>query len=200
MADKLIFDPNDQTALVDVAERLSSTIEASLPRVPWLSNSGQQEAFRKSVDLIAGAVGKLDADEDAKEAVIFWILTFLYANSRRFALATASIKNWGGVSLSPIVRAFVEWVGSNVPPGHAIVATIMQRKVKDVMTSGLPERIHQKIRDIAFIKDLSPEEASAHFQELFTAASKKYMASGLSEREADQKAVEEVLALEISVT
>jgi hypothetical protein len=195
---RLLFDPNDQSAIATAAAQVVSAIEPSLPRVPWLSNSGQQEAFRKIIDLVLKSIAQLNADDDAKEAATFWALSVLYADNRGFRLATASVKNWGGVRSSPIITAFVQWVGSNVHPGQAVAAEIMGRKMKEVMASGLPEKIQKKIMEISLIKNLSPEAASTHFQELFTKASKKHMATGLPEHEADQKAVAEVLALEIT--
>ncbi len=198
MASRMAFDPNNQSEIATAAAQLMTTIESSLPKVPWLSNSGQKEAFRKIVDLIAKSTTLLNADEDSKEAVTFWTLSLLYANSRGFRLATASVKNWGGVGFPPIVSAFVQWVGSNVHPGQAVAAEIMGRKMIKMMSSGVTEKIYKKTMDIARIKKISPEAASTYFQELFARASQKYIDAGLPEHEADQKALDEVLALGIT--
>ncbi|TAJ91800.1 MAG: hypothetical protein EPO31_13920 [Gammaproteobacteria bacterium] len=198
MADKLFFDPNNQSVIATTAVQLAIDIEPSLPRVPWLSNSGQQEAFQKTIGLMTKSIEQMNADDDAKDAATFWALSYLYANNRGFRLSTASVKNWGGIYLSPIVTAFVQWVGSNIHPGQVIAEEIMRRKMREVMDSDLPGKIQDKIMKIAFIKNISPEEASNLFQELFSKASKKFMSSGLSEEEADEKAVNEILSLEIT--
>ena len=91
-SETIVFDPEDQGVLAEASASLSAQLERSLPKVPWLSNSGQQEAFRKMVDEVVDSAGSLDADADAKNAIVFWTLTLLYANNKSVRLATASVK------------------------------------------------------------------------------------------------------------
>ena len=119
----ITFAGPNQEAIAGAATNLVSSIERSLPRVPWLSNSGQQEAFRKIVALVDGEVDRLEADADAKNAILFWALTLLYASQRSFRLAIASVKNFGFAS-SPVASTFVSWVGENTHPGEVVMQNI----------------------------------------------------------------------------
>ena len=124
MNEKLKFEPSDQSEIATAAGKLFYTIEQSLPRVPWLSNSGQQDAFRETVRIVKKSAESLDADDDARKAVMFWALTILYANKRSFRLATASMKNWGGYGIHPIAQTFVSWVGKDIHPGQVVATCI----------------------------------------------------------------------------
>jgi len=129
MPEPLTFEATSQEPIIAAATALLDKITGSLPRVPWLSNSGQQEAFQKTVQLIANAAEMLDADDNAKYAVTFWTLTLLYADKKSFRLAVASVKNWGSAGLSPVVSFFVNWVGSNMPPAEAVAAIVETRRL-----------------------------------------------------------------------
>lgn len=124
MDDYFRFRPDDQTEIAKAAGELYYAIEDSLPRVPWLSNVGQQNAFREIFTLVTESAGKLDADDDARKAIVFWTLTILYANKRSFRLATASIKNWGSHGIHSIAQTFVTWVGEDTHPGHVVATCI----------------------------------------------------------------------------
>ena len=124
MADALTFHPNDQSEIAVAAGELYYSIETKLPRVPWLSNSGQQNAFRETVDIIIESAKQLDADDSARKAVIFWALTILFANRKSFRLATASIKNWGAYGIHPIASTFVAWIGDDSHPGQIVAYNI----------------------------------------------------------------------------
>ena len=124
MPSRLKYNSNDQGEIAKAATELFSAIEHSLPGVPWLSNSGQQDAFQQTVRIISDSASRLDADDSARKAVIFWALTILYANKRSFRLATASVKNWGSYGISPIASTFVSWVGDDTLPGQ-VIATYM---------------------------------------------------------------------------
>lgn len=129
MPERLTFNLDTLGLMASTAAEIVFKIESGLPRVPWLSNSGQQEAFRKIVSTISDAVEKLDADEDAKYAIIFWALTVLYANKTSFRLAVASVKNWGGVAVSPAVSLFLHWIGSNSHPNEVLIPIIEARRL-----------------------------------------------------------------------
>lgn len=122
MAETLTFQPDDQSEIAKAAGKLFDSIKSQLPRVPWFSNSGQQDAFHETVRLIIDSASKLDADFSARKAIIFWVLTVLYANKRSFRLATASIKNWGSYGIHPIASTFVSWIGDDSHPGQVVAA------------------------------------------------------------------------------
>lgn len=124
MADTLKFQPDDQSEIAKAGGKLYYSIVNQLPRVPWTSNSGQQDAFRETVRLIIESATQLDADINARKAIVFWALTVLYANKRSFRLATASIKNWGSYGIHPIASTFVSWIGEDSHPGLVVAANI----------------------------------------------------------------------------
>jgi hypothetical protein len=126
----IIFNAQNQENIAGVAAELSTTLEPSLPRVPWLSNSGQKEAFNKIVQLVVDATGKLSADEDAKNAVIFWTLTLLYANKKPVRLATASVKNWGVIGVPAVASSWVSWIGGNSHPGQIVSSSYQSWRQK----------------------------------------------------------------------
>ena len=141
---RLQYDTKDQGAIASAAAGLSLEVEKEMPRVPWLSNSGQQEAFRKIVELSASKVAALDGDDAAKKAALFWVLTLLYANSKSFRLATARVKNWSAYGIQPVAASFVAWVGEETHPGVAI---------NKAMSGWLPQSARTELR--------SPESALA---------------------------------------
>lgn len=188
---KIVFQPNNQSEIASAAAEIMSKLELSLPRVPWFSNPGQQDAFRQTVELAQREANSVDADDASKEAIVFWVLALLYANNRKFRLATASVKNWKTYGISPIAAAFVSWVGTNMHPAHAIAAEIMGRQMR-----GIPEKIFQKITEIAAKRSITEEEASKYFQQLWEQASERYKRAGLADSDADQKALDEVLSTE----
>ena len=122
----LVFNPTDQGVIAEASARLGSRIERSLPKVPWLSNSGQQEAFHKIVALVVESASEIDADMDAKNAIVFWTLTVLYANHKSVRLATASVKNWGAVVRSPVAATWLSWIGENSHPGTMVASSCEQ--------------------------------------------------------------------------
>ena len=122
----LVFNPADQEAIAEASAGLGSRIERSLPKVPWLSNSGQQEAFHEIVALVIESTGEIDADLDAKNAIVFWTLTVLYANHKSVRLATASVKNWGTVVSSPVAATWLSWIGENTHPGAMVASSYVE--------------------------------------------------------------------------
>ena len=128
MTEILIFNPDHQEQIAKVAVELSAALEPVLPRVPWLSNSGQQDAFNKIVRMVSDSTDELNADKDSKNAVLFWTLTLLYANKKSFRLATASIKNWGAVGLSPVISTWVSRIGENTHPGQIVAESVASWK------------------------------------------------------------------------
>jgi len=128
MTERLIFKADNQEQIAELAVKLSTALEPVLPRVPWLSNSGQQEAFNKIVRMVYDSTDELNADKDSKNAVLFWTLTLLYANKKSVRLATASIKNWGTVGLSPVVTTWVSRIGENTHPGRIVAESVASWK------------------------------------------------------------------------
>ena len=61
MTEILIFNPDHQEQIAKVAVELSAALEPVLPRVPWLSNSGQQDAFNKIVRMVSDSTDELNA-------------------------------------------------------------------------------------------------------------------------------------------
>lgn len=51
MDERLTFQADDQSEIAKAALKLYWEIEKQLPRVPWFSNAGQQNAFREIVSL-----------------------------------------------------------------------------------------------------------------------------------------------------
>ncbi len=124
MTERLKFNANDQGEIATTAVELFCEVENSLPRIPWFSDSGQQEAFRKIVQLITDKADGLDADNESKKAVIFWALAILYDSIRSFRRATASVKNRSVPGTSPVASSFVSWVGSNTHPAEIVAASL----------------------------------------------------------------------------
>ena len=196
MPTTIYFDPNNQGEVATAAAALVSGCEKVLPKVPWFSNSGQQDAFRKIADIVSTNVSSIDANAEAKDAIIFWALTLLYANQKRFRLATASVKNWGAYGISPIVKCYIEWAGTNVHPGQAVALELGRRQMQEMFVAGIPDKIIRKTLEIARANGVSDEEASNRFQSLLAEAGKRHMAAGCSEYVAERKALEEILGLE----
>lgn len=124
MTERLRFQAEDQGEIAKAAGEIYYEIKDSLPRVSWFSNSATQDAFRDTVRLVTESASHLDADDNARKAVIFWTLTILYANKVSFRLATASIKNWGAYGITPIASTFVSWIGEDTHPNLVIAAHI----------------------------------------------------------------------------
>lgn len=120
MGETIIFDVNNQANITYAACDLCVEIEKSMPRVPWLNNTKQQEAFKQTVAMISNGAEKLSADQDAKNAIVFWTLVLLLSNKKPFQLATASVKNWGTYGLSPVVSTFISWLDTNIHPGQVV--------------------------------------------------------------------------------
>ena len=195
MPPKIHFDPNNQGDVATAATALVSGCEKTLPKVPWFSNSGQQEAFKKIVGVIEAKAATIDADEDARETITFWALSLLYANSKGFRLATASVRNWGAHGLSPMAKLYTQWAGSNVHPGQAVGQELARREMEKMIAAGIPEKIISKTSEIAKANNLSEEQASSHFQQLLAETGKRHMDAGLPEHIADRRALEEILGL-----
>lgn len=123
MPDKIIYEGENQQKIAESAANIVSTIENNLPRVPWLSNTGQQDAFREIVNIITDKANSLDADSDAKNAITFWAITLLYANKKSFRLATASVKNFG-FAPTAVASTFISWIGDNSHPGEIVMKNI----------------------------------------------------------------------------
>lgn len=123
MTDTITYEGENQQRIGEAAADLVSSIENNLPKVPWLSNSGQQDAFREIVNIITEKANAIDADSDAKNAIAFWAMTLLYANKKSFRLATASVKNFGYAPTS-IANTFVSWIGDNTHPGVVVMNNI----------------------------------------------------------------------------
>jgi hypothetical protein len=73
----------------------------------------------------------------------------------------------------------------------------MVAQMQEVLEAEIPQKIFSKTIEIAKVKGITEEEASNYFNELFEKASLKYKNMGLSEIEADKKALFEVLAIEV---
>ncbi len=54
MTSRLTFNPADQRGILGAADSIVTDLEHLLPKVPWFSNSGQQDAFRNTVQNIWG--------------------------------------------------------------------------------------------------------------------------------------------------
>lgn len=73
----------------------------------------------------------------------------------------------------------------------------MQAEVQKMFAAGIPEKIFNKTIEIAKIRGILEQEASMFFNEIFEAASLKYKNMGLSQDEADEKALNDALSTEI---
>lgn len=75
-----------------------------------------------------------------------------------------------------------------------------QEQLKKLFSSGAPERLIHKVLEIAVVKNITQEEASTYLNELFDTFYHKHKNAGLSDNEADQLALNEVLAMKINKT
>ncbi|WP_033070529.1 hypothetical protein [Thalassospira australica] len=124
MDEKLEFTPDNQGQVAEQAASIYSEIEGKLPRVPWFSHSGQQQAYTAIFELCAEEAEKINASEKARLAITFWALVLIYANKRTFRPAIASVKRSGGYGLPKIAQDFAIWAGENTHPGVPIAQNI----------------------------------------------------------------------------
>jgi len=71
-------------------------------------------------------------------------------------------------------------------------------EVKEMLASDMPERIFNKTIEISKIKGISEQDASTYFNKIFEEASLAHKKAGLSQDDADEKALKEVLNVNIS--
>jgi len=71
-------------------------------------------------------------------------------------------------------------------------------EVKEMLASDIPERIFNKTIETSKIKGISEQDASTYFNQIFEEASLTHKKAGLSQDEADEKALKEVLNVNIS--
>ena len=122
---QIVFNAVDQGEIAKAAAQLYLNIENKLPPVPWLSNSGQQDAFRSTVKLITDEANALRADDCAKYAIIFWALTILYANNAKFRVATKAAQRISELmKVYAVELTFLEWIGSETHPGVVVAASM----------------------------------------------------------------------------
>ena len=124
MGEQVKFNPEDQGNVVETAAKIYSKFENSLPQVPWLSHPGQQAAFKKSVKIAIEHIDEINADIDAKNAILFWLLTLTYANNKKFRIATTSIKRVGEYVNSSVARTWIEWIGEETHPGIIVARSV----------------------------------------------------------------------------
>ncbi len=70
----------------------------------------------------------------------------------------------------------------------------MQAELQKMYASGLPEKMFNKVIEIAQSKGIPESEASTLFNNAFEEASLRFQKIGLSQKEADEKAANEVLS------
>ena len=73
----------------------------------------------------------------------------------------------------------------------------MLDKMKDLLDSEISQQIFNKTKEIAQIKNISNEDASNYFNSKFEAASSEYTSMGISQTEADEKALHDALSMEV---
>ncbi len=124
MGEQIKLNPEDQGNVAVTATEVFSKLENNLPRVPWLSHTGQQDAFKKTVDIAIEYIDNINADIDAKNAILFWFLSILYANNKKFRIATTSIKRVGEFVDSSVARTWIDWIGEETHQGIIIARSI----------------------------------------------------------------------------
>ena len=125
MMDELLeFDPEDQRNVHEVAGEVYLKIKNRLPRFPWLSHFGQQDAFKETVKLAIQTIEEINANIDAKNAILFWTLCELYLNNRKFTIATESIRRVGEFVNSRVAMTWIECLGNGIPPGIIVAKSV----------------------------------------------------------------------------
>lgn len=185
---------NDQKNIAMQAGQIFLRLENSLPRVPWLSSTGQQMAFKSIVSMVEKETDQIAATKDAKEAIIFWCLTLLIANKKSVRLATISVKNKPIYGLSRASQAFVNWYGSELHPSQAVMKFVYAQKMQDMVKGGIPEKINAKVQELSRTMLVNIDEAHQAFEQKLDTLTAKYIEDGLSENDASSKALSELLS------
>lgn len=126
-ADAIRFNPEKQSVLTDVATDICDKMiwqgGGRMPRVPWLSQNGQEEVFYTVSDMIIEEIisnPKLSYDELARSGVYFWSLTLIAANHKKFRVAIAAAKRTAPRFYE--AGAFLQWWGTETHPSLAFAA------------------------------------------------------------------------------
>jgi hypothetical protein len=110
----------------DIAWGLFGKNAHNLPKVPFWSHSGQVDAFYAAVDIIISKIlsrEELSYDANARSGVLFWTLTLLYPNNKKFAAAARAAKRTTtGKKFE--VGSWFEWLGTDIPPAVAVARYI----------------------------------------------------------------------------
>jgi len=121
------FNPEKQSALTDVATDICDKMiwqgSGKIPRIPWLSQNGQEEVFYKVSDMIIEDIindPRLSYDENARSGVYFWSLSLIAANHKKFRVAIAAAKRTGPRFYE--AGAFLQWWGTETHPSLAFAA------------------------------------------------------------------------------
>ena len=126
-ADAIEFTPEKQSALTNVAtdicDRMIWQGSGRIPRVPWLSQDGQEQVFYTVSDMIIEDImnnPKLSYDELARSGVYFWSLVLIAANHKKFRVAIAGAKRTAPRFYE--AGAFFQWWGTETHPSLALAA------------------------------------------------------------------------------
>lgn len=125
--DCIEFIPEKQSNLTDVATDICDKLlwreSGKMPRIPWLSQDGQEAAFYKVSDMVIEEIIKnprLSYDENARSGVYFWSLVLISANYRKFRAAISAAKRTNPKLYE--AGAFLQWYGTEVHPSLALAA------------------------------------------------------------------------------
>ena len=123
----ITFIPEKQSLLTDVATGICDKIlwreGGQMPRIPWLSQDGQEAAFYKVSEMVIDEIMRnhmLSHDENARSGVYFWSLVLISANHRKFRAAIAAAKRTSPRFYE--AGAFLQWWGTEVHPSIAVAA------------------------------------------------------------------------------
>lgn len=133
----IVFDAEKQSMLTDVATDICDSIlwkdGGRMPRIPLLSQTGQEDAFYKVSDMATAMIvgdARLSYDEDARSGVLFWSFALISANSKKFRVAMAAAKRKAPRFYE--AGAFLQWYGTEMHPSLAVAANVMLwRKMRE---------------------------------------------------------------------
>lgn len=128
-SERIFFNADKQSELTNIATTICDEIlwkdGGKMPKVPWFSQKGQEDAFYKVTDTIEYLIIKderLAFDEMARSGVMFWALALVSANSKKFRITIAAAKRQPSRFYE--AGAFLQWFGTETHPSLAVAMNV----------------------------------------------------------------------------